>query len=514
MDTRLLLVKIITLLYRNCQLDNPDPTVKDLSGNVIVALKIPDQPVLNNGTHDSVTALKDTAYWMIQSTDTTPFVKDDLLQRLRINTEGEDALYEGILSGIYSDIGQEETMIACRKIKNDLFLHMNKLKLKELLRQHHYETSFNSSKVDWRNLPRILAEEFTNLDKLMRGDVDTLHPSIVNMVNLGDVKQVDGIFTSAKDELSTKGAIRFGWQGLNRMFGETGGGRRGEMVVLSALQHNFKSGSTLNMYKHHALYNTPHMYDKTKKPAIVRMSFETSANYDTLFLYKSIKENETLTAVDLATVDVKEAAAYIAEKLGTNGYTPLLVHVNPTDFTFRDIFNFLEDRISEGYEIHHLNLDYLAMISKRGCAAGPHGADIIDLFKRVRNFIAERGIFTVTPHQMSTQAKELIRDGVNDFVKQVANKGYYADCRGLDREVDMEIYQHIVLLNGESYLTLQRGKHRKIGITNPKDLYTVYKFDKIGDIRDDVLGEDMSRIKVGAKTQADGGEVAWFDLAA
>jgi hypothetical protein len=112
---------------------------------------------------------------------------------------------------------------------------------------------------------------------------------------------------------------------------------------------------------------------------------------------------------------------------------------------------------------------------------------------------------------MSTEAKQLIRDGTHDFVKVVANKGYYADCRGLDLEVDMEIYQHIVKQNGVSYLTLQRGKHRKVGITPEKDQFTVYAFDIVGDIRDDLLGEDCSRTRVGAKTQADGGDVAWFD---
>lgn len=59
---------------------------------------------------------------------------------------------------------------------------------------------------------------------------------------------------------------------------------------------------------------------------------------------------------------------------------------------------------------------------------------------------------------------------------------------------------------------MQRGKHRKVGITDEIDLFTVYAFDKVGDIRDDVLGEDHSRRKVGAKAQADGGELAWWHM--
>ncbi len=513
MDTRLLLVKMITLLFRNSQLDQRDEGAGELIKTVITSLKLPDQPVISNGSsHDTVTALRDTVYWMIDAGKAEAIQRDDLLQRIRINTEGEEALYEGVLSGVYADISQEETMTVCRKVRNDLHMYMTKQKIKDALKKHHYDVSYNPNSVDWRNLSRTIVEEFTDFDKQMRGDVKEKHPSIVDMVNLADEAQVENIFALGKDELSSTGAIRFGWQGFNRMFGKTGGGRRGEMVVVSALQHNFKSGTTLNMFKHHALYNTPYMHDIAKKPMLIRMSFETSANYDVLFLYKSIKENETYEAVDLATVDVMEATQYIRAKFSEKGYTPLVVHINPSDFTFRDLFDFVEDRIAEGYEIHQLNLDYLAMISKRGCAAGPHGADTIDLYRRVRNFVSERKIFTVTPHQMSTQAKDLIRDGITDLVKKVANGGYYADCRGLDREVDMEIYQHIVKQNGISYLTFQRGKHRMVGITPEIDLFTVYQFDPIGDIRDDIYSEDMSRRRVGAKTQAEGGEVAWFDM--
>lgn len=513
MDTRLLLVKIITLLFRNSQLERADDTTLDLVKNIMTALKIPDQPVLNSGnSHDTVTALKDTVYWLIETYSKDAYSKDDLLQRLRLNTEGEDSLYEGVLSGIYADLSQDAIMTACRKNKNELHLHINKMKLKELLKKFHYEASFNPNAVDWRNLPREMAEQFSEIDRVMRGDTDERDPAIVDMVNLADEAAVTEIMAAGQAELSSQGAIQFGWQGLNRMFGSTNGGRRGEMVVLSALQHNFKSGTTLNMFKHHALYNDPYMIDKDRKPMLIRMSFETSANYDTLFLFKSLKENELYEPVDLATVSVAEASKYVSQKLSAKGYTPLLVHINPSDYTFRKLMQFVDDRIAEGYEVHHLNLDYLAMISKAGCAAGPHGTDTIDLFRRVRNYISERNIFTITPHQMSTEAKQLIRDGTHDFVKVVANKGYYADCRGLDREVDMEIYQHIVKQNGVSYLTIQRGKHRKVGITPEKDLFTVYAFNDVGDVRDDLLLEDMSRTKVGSKTQADGGGDEWFNM--
>ncbi len=167
----------------------------------------------------------------------------------------------------------------------------------------------------------------------------------------------------------------------------------------------------------------------------------------------------------------------------------------------------------DGYEIHMLNIDYLAMMSTKGCKQGATGQDIRDLFRRTRNIIESKKILCITPHQLSTDAKKLTRQGVEDFVKEIANKGYWDSCTTIDQEVDMEIYQHKVEINGEAYLTFQRGKHR--GVAPHNEQYTVYKFDKDrGYIDDDVLGPDMSRKRVAAGPASGGGGNAWFDMAA
>ena len=124
-------------------------------------------------------------------------------------------------------------------------------------------------------------------------------------------------------------------------------------------------------------------------------------------------------------------------------------------------------------------------------------------------------ILCITPHQLSTDAKKLTRQGVEDFVKEIANKGYWDSCTTIDQEVDMEIYQHKVEVNGVAYLTIQRGKHRKPSITPYQDLYVVYQFNaERGFIDDDVLGPDMSRKRVAAATASEGGAPAWFDMTA
>ncbi|MNI08789.1 hypothetical protein D3C87_1297640 [compost metagenome] len=76
----------------------------------------------------------------------------------------------------------------------------------------------------------------------------------------------------------------------------------------------------------------------------------------------------------------------------------------------------------------------------------------------------------------------------------------------------MEISIHIEKFNGESFLTCQRGKHRKVTITPEKDLYCVLKFEKIGNIPDDVNGPDRSVRKVGGRPANDGGSSnVWWE---
>jgi len=135
----------------------------------------------------------------------------------------------------------------------------------------------------------------------------------------------------------------------------------------------------------------------------------------------------------------------------------------------------------------------------------------------------KRKITFITPHQLSTDAKQLIRDGkeAGNFVKDIAGKGYYAGSKQIDQEVDIEIYIHIVHFNGRSYLTVQRGKHRGlVGQTPFEDLYCVLPFMNGTEgyncgVLDDVDGPDTSARKVGAVLGADGtAEDTWWDQAA
>lgn len=511
MDTKLLLVKLITLLYLESKLPDKSNPSTALATAILTHIKLPDNYTGNDFGRDPLIAMRETARWMVSNPIDTVYDTKEFLQRLRVNVNNDHGLFDAFYSSIgtdYEENALKHTILTYRKILNE---YINQAKVKDILKNAYTKAWFQTDGVDWRFFVKEINESLEPFSSI--SSVEVTHPSVVSDIMFTSPDDVKNVFNRSIKELDSTGIIKFGWQGLNRMFGPTGGARRGEFIVIGALQHNFKSGTTLEMFKSAAIYNIPRLRDPSKKPLLMRISFENPIEKDMTDLYRSLVENETGIFCDPRHIDTDEATRFVIDRLQNRGWYINMCHIDPSEFTYRDLFERIERFEADGYEVVMLNMDYLPMMSKKGCAQGPAGVEIRDLYRRVRNFTAKRGIITITPHQLSTDAKQLTRLGIDNFVQEIANKGYYDGCRTIDQEVDMEIYQHIVKVNGESYLTFQRGKHRKpLGIITPdRDLYTVYKFEIVGTIPDDVEDIDKSRRTVGGKTINEGGDSAWYD---
>jgi len=276
----------------------------------------------------------------------------------------------------------------------------------------------------------------------------------------------------------------------------TTGFRKGEFWIFYALQHKYKSGFTRSVFLQLPVHNKPMMKDPTKKPLMIFLSFEDDADIMLDFMYKYLYYNEHDVLPDLSTVTTKEVAKYIREKLTVNGYNIKILRVNPSDWTYKNLFNKLLEYEAEGFEIHALFIDYLFKLPTTGCVSGPHGVDVKDLFNRVRNVCSSKGILCITPHQLSSDAKQLIRNGVPDvnFVKEVANKGYAEGVRTLDTVPDGELYLHIARIQRKPYLTVQRGKHRTPGILDDDKMYFTLPFPKGAPIKENLNSKDDDKL--------------------
>ena len=508
MNGKLLLVKAITLLFRESLLEDTSTSSANLVSEIIATIPVPEDTMEINGGRDVIINLRSTANWMAENPSECRS-KPAITQRLRVNCGSEDSLYDAFIMGIEgAETNGAENKTICVGIRKELHGHINQARVKDILTKAASQVRFHESQIDWKTFVKELSTQLepfstTSADEQLAGHVDS--------IMLHDIDNVKRVLELAEDEMSASGIMQCGWQGVNRMMGDYNGMRRGDFVCVGALQHNFKTGFTINLAKSWALYNKAVPDTPGKIPMIIHFSVENNLTDNLMWLYVNLKENETGQPCSTTGIDHEEATRYIAERIGANGYAFHMARFNPSDFTYHDLFDLVLRFEAEGYEIHGIVFDYLNMISKKGCSGGANGADIRDLFRRVRNFTSPRRILFVTPHQLSPDAKFLLRQGVDNFVKEVANKGYWDSCKAIDQEIDLELIIHKEIRNGKSYLAVQRGKHRKVKPTPEEHLYCVLPFEPVGGIPDDVNGTDRSLTHVGGRgNDHAGAEAEWW----
>jgi len=506
MDSKLLLVKGITLLYRESQLEGTKEKSSALVREIVSKIKPPEITMDTGEGREILMGLTRTALTMCDDPHDHTYELTELLQRVKVNTGDETELYESIATGVTKEMDQQELKRYTLNIQRSLKNFQNEEKVSQIINQAAYKLRFDRDNLDWKT---FVQETHAQLETYIGGDSED-HPAIVDEIDLDDLEAVAKVFKEVKDNDSGLGLLKTGWQAMNRML--DGGFRRGEEVVIGALQHKYKTGFTLSLFKQIALYNTPYMIDPTKKPLLVRISFEDSAALNTQFLYTSLYENAQRKKADISGLTDMEMAQYVKNELTINGYSIKVLKVDPTQYSYRDICNKLLEYEAQGYEIHLCMLDYLAMIPTTGCVQGALGQDVRDLFRRMRNFCEPRKITLITPHQLSTESKMKVRDGATNFVQLLVGGGYYDKCKTIDNEVDLEIFIHIEIVNGVSYLTVQRGKHRKSTQTPIEYHYFVLPFNDIGGILDDVNGPDSSRKKVGGGPIGSSEETPFWDF--
>lgn len=508
MKDLLLLIRAITLLFRESQLDIGITSSPEIVKELAETVRPPEMAVgSSDNDRDMIMGLRSMAVGMAVNAEGTKYIAEDLLQRVRMLTRHDESLYDSLKEGIVGDMSEENLRTITGSIRGELSTHLREVQALAIIKENSRKISYNRE--DIANVSEFIANFRAALEQY-ETNVKEKDPAIVGEVKLSELDRVEHIYRQAQELNNEAGIMKTGWQAINRML--QGGFRRGEEVVIGALQHNFKTGFTLSLFKQIALYNTPYMLDVKKKPLLLRISFEDPLTLNFPFLYRNIKENETYEYASVSGTPVEEMAVFVQKKLTVNGYEIMLVHVNPSLWGYRDLQNYVLSLEAEGYEIHMLMVDYLNMLDKRGLDnGGPTGSNIRDLFRRMRNFCAPRKITLITPHQLSTEAKMLIRQGNEEsFVKDIANKGYYDSCKTIDQEVDLELYIHKVIADGKSWLCIQRGKHRLIQQTKEEYKYTVLPFEDIGDIRDDLNSADTSRKKPAGA--APGEDAPWFDF--
>ena len=396
---------------------------------------------------------------------------------------------------------------ACKDILNE---HLLQKRFKDTIRTLTGKVSFSNEQVDVSEVSREFAEIFSQFSAPREVSGVKSVAGVLSAIDYSDEDNIKDTFDLAVEESSVEGILTPGLQGVRDMLGWHQGFRRGDFWMVPALQHNWKSGLCINFLKHFCIYNIPLVKEEGKIPLHLHISSENAITDNLTLLYQSLKENETHQEIDITKIDSGEASAYVYNKTSEKGYEIQMLRINPSEFTYRSLEDLVHYYISKGYEIHSIIFDYLNMISKRGCLTGAQGMDTRDLFRRVRNFMSEMNILFITPHQISTDAKYLLRQGVEDLVKELKGKSYWDSCKTIDQEVDGCIICHIEFYKGIPYFTMMLDKHRKAGkITEEKKKYAAYRMYPAGAVRDDLLLEGSCALeKVGGDMMSS--EENWY----
>jgi len=502
MDIKLLLVNSITLLYRESQqVGHTNNAAEDVL-KVVDEAKGPEMSLgrdIRDRSTEVLMGLKETAYYMACLPLDHQYEPNELLQRLKMNCGDDDITYEALQGGILPELSENALKRTVLNLRNQIRNYFRGKDVEKIIVDAFSKVKFNKSKIQSMNNFAMELRE-----KLEPYTTNTLEkdPAVVDEVDFSNREQVRDIFQSVKESEEGGTILRLGLQGMNRML--DGGYRRGEAVIgPAALPHNFKTGKNLTQFRQIAVHNVPVLRNPAKKPLLLRISLEDSLRENFQFLYEQFycnehKNDNIKELPDLTALTDDELADYFIPRMQATGFFIRMMRVNPSGWTYLDVQNKILQLESEGFEVVALFVDYLAMLPTTGCIMTTAGSDIRDMFRRIRNFCAPRHILFVTPHQLSSDAKKLYRDGQNNFVKILPGKGYYDGSQRLDQEVDLELFQHIEFVNGKPYLTIQRGKHRKTRQTPRIDHYGAWPLHDIGNLLDDLDGPDTMLRKPGA----------------
>ena len=225
MENKLLLVKIITLLFLESVSNQKNNSSRDLAAIAVGQIKTPDATVLTDFSRDSLGHLLDIARWMIGGTPESGFDKNDILQRVRVATETENFIYDALASAIEGEKTPEEIIKITRSARDYINESINRNVVTNIVRDAYFQVQFKSEGVDWNH---YVKELLLKLDPYKNTQTHT-KTSLVESIDFANMDSIQESFKMAVQSIGADGILKFGWQAFNRMFGEYGGARRGDI---------------------------------------------------------------------------------------------------------------------------------------------------------------------------------------------------------------------------------------------------------------------------------------------
>lgn len=489
MNYRFLIINSLLLLYWERLLENSKQTSVDTVKEIMSELR-PTTSGDGGDTTDIYAALQSLIV-RICLHPSDKIDKGAMMRQIKVMASHDQYVADVIIESIERDLTQEEIKTEISVLAKDVYEHSRRLKFLTMLKGVAKDYLYSEKEFDLADAARTLIEKTENF-AVARSEGFSGVSGVVDFVDFDDDNGLIALFNDALNEISPDEVLKYPLQGLNKMTGRQGGGRRGECVVVGGLSHHGKSVLTMQITRGIAMYNIPKLHNPDKIPTILIISAENDLTINMRELYGQCYVN-VFGKVPEREPDVEEAGKFIKETFAKNGWRTYMVRLNPDEFTLSDFQSMIYDLENTGHEIIVCCFDYLSMMSTKGIdGGGVTGQAEQLLWKRVRNMFTVRKTFFISPHQLSTEAALIERDRPSKFLEEILNRGYYKLCRSLHQEVDYEINIQKFVVNGITYIGYGRGKHRGVNDTPESDKICWYQVDPKLGILDDI-NEEMSR---------------------
>lgn len=477
MDHLLILVKCITLLFRESQLENITENSADLVRTAIEKIETKEINIGVASRRSTLAALKDMVDEMCRMPASHRYEATELLQQAKLATCNDDNIYQSIVQGIENELQPPVLKRTITNLKKAIADFYRENKIGDILRRASRDYNFNRNGI--RDPQAWLNNLMTEISVLTTKTTAKDH-GLIKSLDLGDDESVKNVFIDVAASAGEDLSFKTGFIELDEAL--QGGPRPGDTIMMSALQHEYKTGMNLSLFANIAIYNVPKNKDPNKKPCCYRITGEDPLRNNAQFIYQLLKYQETGEAVDVKNITVEEMSSFVKKRLSVNGYYVLMDEVNPTTWTYQSIINRVIDLESQGYAVEVLCIDYLSKFSMEGCTQGAIGDDMMDLLSKLRAYAAANGILFITPHQLSTEAKRLLQTVPTDqFLHYIKGGGFYEKSKGLDRIYDIGLLLHKVEMPSGDYLHVVIDKHRfpTVVDSSKKSFYLAFPKNKM-----------------------------------
>lgn len=491
LNPNLILTKAIVGTFLNRQLNDPNNSLISVTKSLLEKVKMPKAIAGEGGEGEIAQALRFTYDWLTGVPLSTKVTQEEIKSRLLINCSFAEDYAEVISTLMDIDLEDKEkieerisSIIA--ELKHDLNLAV----IGSMVSDVHRKVNFSIEHFDVGQTLEDLKGQIEDI----QSQNASMHEGFGGKVDFSNIESIEKTIEDAKENLSHEGLLKTGLQGLNKMWG-IGGLIRGGSYLHNARTHNYKSGILLDYCQWFCTLNTPRLIDKTKRPMILRVSFENKPSQDIPIMFRSLWEEEHQQKCDFAEVDIKTAAAYIKEKYEAKGYHFELVCFDPNNMDVWDLINVLKGYEAEGFEIAAVIVDYMELLTKKGSRTKRLDELIVYCYEVLRNYCFPRSITQVHAHQLNTATDEILREtGSAGFAKKTAGGGFTMNCKSLETKVDGSCNMHIHRIEDEAYLTFAWAKNRTSSDTPERAKSFAYKFERYGGITPDINEEKSKAI--------------------